>query len=57
MKKIVLIALFLILLIIPVAFAFTFGNKEIFSLNKLLNDFFNKLTGILRLVKLSKIQN
>lgn len=45
MKKSVLIALFLILLIIPVAFAFNLGNKEVFSLNKAFSDFFYKLTG------------
>ena len=45
MKKSVLIAIFLILLIIPVAFAFSLGNKEVFSLNKVFSDFFAKLTG------------
>ena len=45
MKKSVLIALFLILLIIPVAFAFNLGNTEPFSLNNMLSNFFGKLTG------------
>lgn len=46
MKKSVLIAIFLILLIVPIAFAFSLGGKEVFSLNKVFSDFFNKLTGI-----------